>query len=120
MLTDRLDDMRSSFSSNLRPHYEAQANAIQIDIGMITRANPYENKPLEDDPEEIQKQILMLAGNKIPAEPIAQRDFIASAGKHYTRFAHRVNNAMEARDVALTALAVSVQHACRCRPMREC
>jgi len=57
MLGDRLTDMVASFNANLRPHYEAQANAIQVDIGLILRADPYKNKPLEDDADEISNLI---------------------------------------------------------------
>jgi hypothetical protein len=113
MLGDRLTDMVASFNANLRPHYEAQANAIQVDIGLILRANPYDNKPLEDDPDEIGNLIqnavagsAAAAGKPIP-DPVAEGDFVADAGKFYTEFVHEVNNAMEERDVNLTLLQVS-------------
>jgi hypothetical protein len=107
MLSEKLQDMVSSFSANLRPHYEAQANAIQIDISLIHRANPYQNKPLEDSPDDIADLIRTTVGNKIPADPVAEADFLADAGKLYTKFVHEVNDALEERDVNLTLLHVS-------------
>jgi hypothetical protein len=107
MLSDRLQEMVSSFSGNLRPHYEAQANAIQVDINLIHRADPYQNKPLEDQPEEINNLIRNTVGGKIPADLVAEADFLADAGKLYTKFVHEVNDAMEERDINLTLLHVS-------------
>ncbi|KAE9982531.1 hypothetical protein EG328_010813 [Venturia inaequalis] len=104
MLTDKLNDMIASFGTNLRPHYEAQANAINIDINLIHHADPYQNKPLEDDPDEIAKLISSTTGGKVPSEAVAEQDFYAGAGKMYTEFVHEVNNAMEERDVNLTLL----------------
>jgi hypothetical protein len=106
MLTERLNDMVSSFSTNLRPHYEAQANAIQVDINLIMRADPYQNKPLDDDPEDISKLVATVIGNNKPAESVAEDDFAVGAGKMYTEFVHKVNDAMEERDVNLTVVAV--------------
>lgn len=106
MLTDKLNDMIASFSTNLRPHYEAQAKAINIDINLIHHADPYKNTPLEDDPDEIAKLISNTTGGKVPSEAVAEQDFHAGAGKMYTEFVHAVNDAMEERDVNLTLLHV--------------
>jgi hypothetical protein len=108
MLSDRLQDLVGSFNANLRPHYEAQANAIQVDINLIHRADPYANKPLEDSPDAINELIRTTCGERIPAEEVAQADFLADAGKLYTEFVHEVNDAMEDRDSNLTLLHVSV------------
>jgi hypothetical protein len=114
-LQDRLQEMISNFSGNLRPHYEAQANALQVDINLIHRADPYQNKPLDDRPEAINELIRSTVGGKIPADPVAEADFLADAGKLYRQFVHQVNDAMEERDIGLTLLHVSltVSHASR-------
>jgi hypothetical protein len=106
MLSERLQDMVSSFNANLRPHYEAQANAIQVDINLIHRADPYQNKPLEDSPDEIDNLIRNTVGGKMPVDPVAEADFLADAGKLYKKFVHEVNDALEDRDVNLTLLHV--------------
>jgi len=102
-----MSDMANLFSQNLRPHYEAQASALHVDIHLITRAKLNENKPLDDSPEEVDKLIQGIVGTNIPAAPDAQDDFVARCGKHYTQFVHQVNDAMEDRDVNLALLAVS-------------
>ena len=107
MLSDRLQEMISGFSGNLRPHYEAQANAIQVDINLIHRADPYANKPLDCSPEDINNLIRNTVGGKIPADPVAEADFLAAAGKLYRKYVTDVNDAMEERDINLTLLHVS-------------
>lgn len=110
MLGEKLTDMVASFHANFRPHYEAQANAIQVDINLILRADPYQNKPLEDDAEEVNNLIQSTVAGKLqfPADTAAEGDFVADAGKLYTAFVHEVNNAMEERDSNLTLLHVSL------------
>lgn len=89
----------------MRPHYEAQVAAIQMDIQLILRADPYQNKPLDDDPEQISKLIHEAVRDQLPA--VAEGDFAAGAGKMYSEFVHKVNDAMEERDIALSLVAVS-------------
>jgi len=102
---DRFNEMTASFDANMRPHYEAQAAAIQMDIQLILRADPYQNKPLDDDPEQISKLIHEAVRDQLPA--VAEGDFAAGAGKMYSEFVHKVNDAMEERDIALSLVAVS-------------
>lgn len=113
MLSEKLENMVNTFSQNLRPHYEAQASALHVDIHLITRADLVENRPLDDDPEEIDKLIFGIVGHNI-AGTGAQDDFVARAGAHYTKFVHDVNDAMEERDVNLALLAVRNQYTERC------
>jgi hypothetical protein len=106
-LSDKLGDMVSQFGSNLRAHYEAQSNAVQVDIALITRADAYQNKPLDDDPVEVSKSVMKMANNILPTLPEAQDDFVASAGTRYTRFITSVNDTMEQRDSNISVLLVS-------------
>lgn len=106
-LIDKMNHMVQSFNQNLRPHYEAQLNAMQVDINLIMRADPYQNAPLPDTAHEIDQVIHDLFGGQIPADAVAEPDFLAEAGKLYGKFAIEANNLMEERDVALTMLAVS-------------
>lgn len=75
-----------------------------MDIQLILRADAYQNKPLEDNPEQISKLIHEAVRDQLPA--VAEGDFAAGAGKMYSEFVNKVNDAMEDRDIALTQLAV--------------
>lgn len=105
LLTEKLNEMTASFNANMRPHYDAQAAAIQMDIQLILRADAYQNKPLEDDPEHVSKIIHEAVRDQLPA--VAEGDFAAGAGKMYSEFVNKVNDAMEERDVTLAQLSVS-------------
>lgn len=108
---EKLLEIVDSFNQNLRPHYEAQANAIQVDISLLLRSDPFQNKPLDDSPEDIEEQIRAVVGDKIPADSIAHGDFRSQAGRLYSEYVRKVNNAMEERDINLNLLHVSKRFA---------
>lgn len=106
MLADRLGDMMTVFLDNRDSHYRAQLAALQADINLILKADPYSNKPLEDRGEEALELITQIMGTTMPTAPSAGIDYIAQVGKHYGRFVDAVNDAMEERDYNLTMLWV--------------
>ena len=106
-LADKLAEMMASFSDNRDNHYRAQFAALQADINLISKADPYANKPLEDEGEEARELIAQIMGDSVPLAPSAGTDYIAQVGKYYARFVDAVNDAMEERDYNLTQLWVS-------------
>ncbi|KAF2130430.1 hypothetical protein P153DRAFT_395843 [Dothidotthia symphoricarpi CBS 119687] len=105
MLAEKLSDMVASFSDNRDSHYRAQLHALQADINLIMKADPYANKPLDDGGEEASELIAQIMGTSaVPTAPSAGTDYIAQCGKHYSRFVDAVNDAMEERDYNLTML----------------
>ena len=106
MLAEKLSEMMASFSDNRDSHYRAQLAALQADISLILKADPYANKPLEDGGEEAAELITQVMGNSVPAAPSAGTDYISQCGKHYARFVDAVNDAMGERDYNLTMLWV--------------
>lgn len=109
MLSERLNEMISSFEGNHIDHYVAQLSAIQCDINLIMRADPYKNGPLEDSPEAINRladEARRETRNRhFSAE--AEETFESLKGKHYSQFVDEVNAAMEQRDADLTSAHVS-------------
>lgn len=106
MLADKLADMMASFSDNRDSHYRAQLAALQADINLIMKADPYANKPLEDSGVEAAELISQIMGNAIPTAPSAGTDYTASCGKYYSQFVDLANDALEDRDYNLTMLWV--------------
>ncbi|KAH9862457.1 hypothetical protein IAQ61_009874 [Plenodomus lingam] len=104
MLAEKLAEMMASFSDNRDSHYRAQLAALQADINLIIKADPYANKPLEDSGEEAAELISQIMGNNVPTVPSAGTDYVAQCGKYYSRFVDAVNDAMEERDYNLTML----------------
>ncbi|KAF2178245.1 hypothetical protein K469DRAFT_642888 [Zopfia rhizophila CBS 207.26] len=104
MLADKLAEMITSFSDNRDSHYRAQLAALQADINLIIKADPYANKALNDSGEEAQELIAQIMGNSLPSAPSAGTDYISQVGKYYARFVESVNDALEERDYNLTML----------------
>lgn len=102
--------MVTTFSKDQNQHYRAQLQAIQVDMTLILRADPYENTPLEDSPQHIEELIDSLIGGNLPVEKAAKDDFYALAGRRYYEYCQEINGAQEKRDADLTLLKVS---ACR-------
>jgi len=110
MLSDKLSDMMSSFSGNNIDHYYAQLSAIQCDINLVLRADPYTDGPLEDGSEDIATLIASAREEVCRHRPIAingEQSFGALCGRYYTRFVDDINAAMEERDRDLTMEFVS-------------
>ncbi len=107
-LFDKLNHMIKNFNQNLRPHYEAQLNALQVDINLIMRANPYQNQPLPDSAAEIEQTVHKLFGGQLPVDPSAEQDFVATVGKLYAEFAIHVNDLQQEKDEAIAVTAVSL------------
>ena len=109
---EKLQGMINTFSSNQHAHYRAQLQALQVDMTLILRADPYTGGGvdgtgiLEDGGEEI-KTLVESMGANLPADEAAQRDYAALAGSWYRDFAREVNDSIEQRDADLTALHVS-------------
>ncbi|KAF2116311.1 Sds3-like-domain-containing protein [Lophiotrema nucula] len=104
MLAEKLQDMMASFTENKDSHYRAQLTALQADINLILKADPYANKPLDDAGEEAAESIAQIMGNTVPTAPSAGTDYMAQVGKYYARFVESVNDALEERDYNLTML----------------
>jgi len=106
IISERLQEMISTFSQDTHQHYRAQLQAIQVDMNLVLKADLYENKPLEDSPQAIEDLINALTQGNVPAEKAAKDDYLAMAGKRYYEFCQEINKSLEQRDADLTALKV--------------
>ena len=96
-------DLLDDFSSNRESHYRKQLIALQNDMNLITHADPYNPEPLDDSPEEIAR----LAEQAASGTPY-QSEMSSLAGKWYAEFVHEVNDAKEAKEIALIQLQVEL------------
>lgn len=116
-IMERLQTMIDSFSGNQHQHYRAQLQAVQVDMTLILRADPYaqigdaeggNGGMLDDSGEEI-RQMVESIGAQVPDDEAAKRDYWAVAGNRYKEFVRQVNDCVEQRDAELTALHVSLR-----------
>ncbi|KAI7541788.1 hypothetical protein KC316_g15383, partial [Hortaea werneckii] len=107
-IMERLNQMMDSFSSNQHAHYRAQLQAVQVDMTLVLRADPYESGPLADSGDEVKALIEEVTGGGAglggEGGEAAERDFASMAGKRYKEFAGEVNDCLEKRDAELTSL----------------
>lgn len=94
-------ELHNELASNREQHYREQLIALQTDMSLISQADPYDPEPLEDSPEEIAR-IAELAASGTPY----QSQMSSMAGKWYAEFVHEVNDAKEAKEIALIQLMV--------------
>ncbi|KAL6243178.1 hypothetical protein RBB50_009729 [Rhinocladiella similis] len=92
-------ELHNELASNREQHYREQLIALQTDMSLISQADPYDPEPLEDSPEEIAR-IAELAASGTPY----QSQMSSMAGKWYAEFVHEVNDAKEAKELALIQL----------------
>ena len=111
-IMDKLQSMIDGFSSNQLAHYRAQLQALQVDMTLVLRADPYPSGDgewsgvLEDGGDET-RALVEQAGAHLPEDEAAQKDFQSMAGSYYREFAREVNDCIEQRDADLVALHVS-------------
>ncbi|KAK4938165.1 hypothetical protein LTR10_021324 [Elasticomyces elasticus] len=92
-------ELYNELASNREQHYREQLIALQTDMNLISQADPYEPEPLEDSPEEVAR-IAEVAASGTPY----QSQMSSLAGKWYAEFVHEVNDAKEAKELALIQL----------------
>lgn len=109
-IADKLQGMRDGFDSLQSDHYYAQLMALQCDVNLILRADPYRTGPLEDATDDISKQVSEareeITRNSKTVAQEAESSFSNLAGRTYTRFVEDVNGAMENRDADMTMVYV--------------
>lgn len=110
-VSNKLREMVDSFSENNYDHLSAQLCAIQCDLNLVMRADPYRSGPLDDSPEEISRLTAEAREEVCKYKPFeseaAEESFKSLVGRSYSKFADEINGAMEDRDKELTMLFVS-------------
>lgn len=107
-ITEKLSDMIETFTNEQPMHYRAQLQAIQVDMTLISRADPYQLEPLDDSAEAIEQEIELITGGSMPGIETAKRDYLALAGKRYHEYIQKINEAKERKDADLVATHVSL------------
>lgn len=119
ILSEKLNELTTSFANNRDSHYRQQLQALQIDLNLIMRADPYRDAPLDDSGDDIAELVLAAMGGNAqsgvngagavagpPMYPRPDKDVAALAGRWYAQYVEDVNDAVELRDTNLTMLEV--------------
>lgn len=109
-LSQRLHDISANFAQNRDSHYRAQLHSLQLAMNFINNSEPYNDRPLNDNPNDIFEQLSAAVTDN------AQRDAQAAARlnmlevpagteKWAATYVQEINNHLETRDATLAAIA---------------
>ncbi|KAA6408160.1 MAG: hypothetical protein FRX48_07902 [Lasallia pustulata] len=114
-ISERLNELITTFAENRDHIYRQQLHALQVDMGYMLRADPYQDKPLDDLADDITDEMVaamasnpnsfVRGGQGAARMPMPEVELPPSSGKWASVFAQEVNNALEQRDASLTLLA---------------
>ncbi|KAF9893130.1 hypothetical protein FE257_012541 [Aspergillus nanangensis] len=98
-LQERLHDLTASFSHNRDTQFRQQLHALQCDMTLINKADPYEPGPLPDSADDVAHLIENTVGGGKFAKEMA-----SLAGLWYSRFVQEVNQVKADKDADLAML----------------
>lgn len=110
MLFDKVNEMVDYFMTNQYDFYFAQLSALQCDMNLIHRSDPFESGPLDSSPETVSILVDEVRKETTRNRPIAaeaEETFAAMKGRFYSQYADEINAAIERRDAELTMAYVS-------------
>lgn len=108
-MVERLRDISANFAENRECYYRQQLQALQRDVNLITYAQPYQDRPLDEYLEDTDGDgISTAAGSRDQpyGSLLDNGERQPKAGKWARNFVEEVNNAMEDRDAQLTLIMV--------------
>ena len=112
-IAEKIAAIHNSFEQHHTDHYWAQLSAVQCEINLLMRADPYRDGPLDDSAEAV-SQLMSEAKKDVcsarPVAPEAEASFQHTSGRFYPDFVRRVNSALEQRDADLTSVHVCLSH----------
>ena len=119
VLSEKLNELTNSFANNRDSHYRQQLQALQVDMNLITRADPYRDAPFDDMGDEIAELVAQTTGGNTQGGAGPGQSMVASlAGRWYAQYVEEINDAIEVRDADMTMLEVrclgSPRILCRC------
>ena len=113
-LSERLHDISANFAQNRDYHYRGQLHILQLALNFINNSEPYNARPLNDNPNVIFEQLSAAVMDN------AQRDAQAAARLNMLEvpagtetwaaaYVQEINDHLEIRDATLAAIAVSTE-----------
>lgn len=96
-----LQGLHNDHASNREQHFRDQLIGLQHDMNLVSQADPYDPELLEDSPEELAR-VTEMAASGTPY----QSQMSSLAGRWYAEFVHEINDAKEAKEIALIQLMV--------------
>ncbi|KAI8634458.1 Sds3-like-domain-containing protein [Xylariaceae sp. FL1651] len=103
-LSDRLSALSEQFSREKDRHYREELQKIQVDVNLVSRVDPYADRPLDEIDRERRERELSQATNGASNNASAtHRSLLEMAGPTFQEWIHEVEDLVETRDYDMTA-----------------
>ncbi|KAJ2987275.1 hypothetical protein NUW58_g4600 [Xylaria curta] len=105
-LTDRLSALSEQFNREKDRHYREELQKIQVDVNLVSRVDPYADRPLDEiDRERRERELSQTANgtnnNNNAGNP--HRSLLEMAGPTFQEWIREVEDLLETRDYDMTA-----------------
>lgn len=108
-LNDRLNALSEQFSREKDRHYREELQKIQVDVNLVSRVDPYADRPLDEIDRERRGGELSQAPNGANSNPAtSHRTLLEMAGPTFQEWIREVEDILETRDYDMTAQKVSI------------
>ncbi|KAI0395700.1 Sds3-like-domain-containing protein [Xylariaceae sp. FL0594] len=103
-LTDRLSALSEQFSRDKDKHYREELQKIQLDINLVSRVDPYADRPLDEIDRERRERDLSQTANGANSNTNApHRSLLEMAGPTFQEWIRTIEDLLETRDYDMTA-----------------
>ncbi|KAI1815697.1 Sds3-like-domain-containing protein [Poronia punctata] len=104
LLTDRLSALSEQFSREKDRHYREELQKIQLDINLVSRVDPYADRPLEEiDRDRRDRDVSQPATGTNSNSGAPHRSLLEMAGPTFQEWIRDVEDLLETRDYDMTA-----------------
>ncbi|KAI1456184.1 Sds3-like-domain-containing protein [Annulohypoxylon moriforme] len=105
LLSDRLAGLQDKYSRDKDKHYRDELHKIQIDVNLVTRIDPYTERPLDVIDREY-RDILQAAKAQqnaiVSSSGSPKRSLLEMAGPTFSEWVYQVEDLVEHRDYEMT------------------
>ncbi|KAI1179749.1 Sds3-like-domain-containing protein [Nemania sp. FL0916] len=104
VLTDRLNALSEQFNREKDRHYREELQKIQVDVNLVSRVDPYADRPLDEiDRERRERELSQAAGGANNNGGTSHRTLLEMAGPTFQEWIREVEDLIETRDYDMTA-----------------
>ncbi|KAI1279735.1 Sds3-like-domain-containing protein [Xylaria sp. FL0933] len=107
-LSERLTALSEQFNREKDRHYREELQKIQVDVNLVSRVDPYADRPLDEIDRERRERELSQAtnganNNNNNNSGTSHRSLLEMAGPTFQEWIHDVEDLLETRDYDMTA-----------------
>ncbi|KAI1185653.1 Sds3-like-domain-containing protein [Nemania serpens] len=103
-LSDRLNALSEQFSREKDRHYREELQKIQVDVNLVSRVDPYADRPLDEiDRERRGKELSQATNGANNNAGSSHRTLLEMAGPTFQEWIREVEDILETRDYDMTA-----------------